>query len=104
MSPRAGLSTRSAALLVIAGLAVFVVLHAASAVIYPGGTFCDASAPRYRFWGNYVCDLTQPRSQLGVDNTRAARLATASFAAMAVAFVPFWWLLGALVGRGARAA
>ena len=61
-----------------------------------GGTYCEPEAAEYRFWGNFLCDLTQPVTGRGADNTRAALLARAAFAAVAVASAPFWWLLGGL--------
>jgi hypothetical protein len=91
--------SRVASAVVVAGLAGFLGFHGAAAVAYPGGTVCDASAPRYQVWGNFVCDVTQPRTSRGTDNGRSARLATAAFVFIGIAFVPFWWLRGALVGR-----
>jgi hypothetical protein len=95
----ATLRIRIASALVLAGLAAFVGLHVAGAIAYPGGTFCDAQAQRYQVLGNFVCDLTQPRNPRGQDNAVSARLAAAAFAGIAFAFVPFWWLLGGLLGR-----
>jgi len=97
---RAASSSRIASALIVSGVFAFLALQIAAAAAYPGGTFCDATAPRYQFWGNYVCDVMQPRSQAGVENALAVPLGTASFVAVAMAFVPFWWLVGGLVGRG----
>jgi hypothetical protein len=95
------LASRIASALVLAGLGAFLTLQIAAAVAYPGGSFCDEGATHYHFWGNFVCDVMQPHTQAGVDNTRAARLGTASFVAIAAAFIPFWWLVGRLVGGAA---
>jgi hypothetical protein len=91
--------TRIASVLVLVGLGAFLALHVAGAIAYPGGTFCDEQATRYQVMGNFVCDLTQPRTLRGADNAVSARLATAAFAFLAVAFAPFWWLVGGLLGR-----
>jgi hypothetical protein len=97
-------SSRIASALVMVCLVAFIALHTAAAVAYPGGTFCDADASRYQFWGNFLCDVMQPYAQRGVGNARAALLGKASFAAVAAALIPFWWLLGGLVGRRAKSA
>src|SRR5262245_16264972 len=100
-APRA--SSRAAALALALGLCAFVLLEIFAARAYPGGTYCEPAAASYRFWGNYLCDLTQPTTPRGADNAAAAKLARAAFAAIALAFVPFWWLLARLVAqRSAR--
>jgi hypothetical protein len=95
-------AARFARLAIVAGLVAFLGLHVAAAVGYRGGTFCDATAPRYEVWGNYVCDLIQPRSPGGADNRAVARLAIWAFLANALAFLPFWWRVSALCGPRAR--
>ncbi|WP_231864542.1 hypothetical protein [Sorangium cellulosum] len=95
---RVGQPTRVAPALILVGVSAFLVLTALAAAAYPGGTFCDANAPGYDFWGNFFCDLTQPVTQRGVDNTRARSLAQASFVCFSLALVPFWWVHGALLG------
>jgi hypothetical protein len=92
-----GHTTRVAPALILLGLAGFVALTALAAAVYPGGTFCDAGAPRYEFWGNFFCDLTQPVTQRGADNARSRTLAQASFASFSLALIPFWWELGGLI-------
>lgn len=103
-SPVSWSRSQVACAVVLASLAAFLGLQIAAAAAYPGGTFCDAHVRRYLFWGNYVCDVMQPRAPDGAANAGAALLGTLSFAAIAVGFVPFWWLVGALVGRGAGVA
>jgi hypothetical protein len=99
-----GHTTRVAPALILLGLAGFVALTALAAAVYPGGTFCNPAAPRYEFWGNFFCDLTQPVTQRGADNARSRALAQASFASFGLALVPFWWELGGLLrSRGGRA-
>jgi hypothetical protein len=87
------------AALVLAGLFGFVGLTARAALAYSGGTYCEPDATSYRFWGNFFCDLTAPVTRRGIDNAPAAALATAAFAAFALAVGPFFWLLGGLVRR-----
>lgn len=95
---RVGQPARVAPALILVGVSSFLVLTALAAAAYPGGTFCDANAPGYEFWGNFFCDLTQPVTQRGVDNARARSLAQASFVCFSLALVPFWWVHGALLG------
>ncbi|HEY3498095.1 MAG TPA: hypothetical protein VGK73_25525 [Polyangiaceae bacterium] len=90
---------RAAAAVLLVALALFLVLHALAALVYPGGTFCDPSADQYRFWGNFFCDLTQPVTQRGADNSRARLFAEASFVCFSVALAPFFWVLGGRMGR-----
>ena len=89
--------------LVLAGLFAFVLLTALAAAAYPGGTFCEPAADSYRFWGNFFCDLTQPVTLRGVDNSLAQRFSEASFIAFSLALLPFFWLLGSVVQRRAEA-
>jgi hypothetical protein len=93
-----GQTARVLSALILLGLAAFLVLTALAAAAYPGGTFCDANAAGYEFWGNFFCDLTQPVTQRGVDNQRSRVLALGSFACFSFALIPFWLKLGALVG------
>lgn len=92
-------TNRIAAAVVLGALAAFLVLHALAALAYPGGTFCDANAEGYRFWGNFFCDLTQPVTQRGIDNARARLFAEASFVCFALALGPFFWVLGSRLPR-----
>jgi hypothetical protein len=92
-----GRSTRVASALVLAGLLAFVLLTALSAAAYPGGTFCDPNASGYRFWDNFFCDLTQPVTQRGLDNSRSRALAQASFVCFSLALGPFFWVLGGML-------
>jgi hypothetical protein len=83
---------------VLAGVLGFVALVGAAATRYPGGTYCDPRAPRYQLWGNYVCDLTQPTTPGGRDNTASVPRARAAFVVIALGMAPFWWLVGGLAG------
>jgi hypothetical protein len=90
------MTRRVLSVVVLSGLAGFLVLGALGALAYPGGTFCEPSADAYRFWDNYFCDVTSAVTRRGEDNARGASLTHAAFASFAVALVPFWWLLGGL--------
>jgi hypothetical protein len=94
-----GLSPRIAGAVLVLALGSFLVSMALAARAYPGGTYCEPQADRYRFWGNFFCDLTRPLTARGEDNARAAAFMQAAFVAFACAVVPFFWLLGRTVGR-----
>jgi len=87
------------AALVVLGLGLFLLFSARAALLYSGGTYCEPDATRYRFWGNFFCDLTAPVTRRGVDNAHVAALAEAAFGGFALAAGPFFWLLGGLVER-----
>lgn len=83
---------------IVLGLAGFVVLTLLAALAYPGGSYCEPAAERYRFWGNFFCDVTAPITRRGQDNALGAWFALLSFAAFSFAAAPFFWLLGGLLG------
>jgi len=87
---------RSCSVAIVVGLLAFVVLTALAAAGYSGGTYCEPDADRYRFWGNFFCDLTGERTRRGFDNAHVAALANAGFLGFSLALGPFFWLLGAL--------
>jgi hypothetical protein len=91
--------SRRLATLSIVALSAFLVLVTLAAAAYPGGTYCEPAADRYRFWGNYFCDLTAPVTGRGEDNSRTAELTEAAFACFALAAAPFFTLLGRMSGR-----
>jgi len=93
---------RSLALVLVLALGAFLVLMALAAAAYPGGTYCEPNADRYRFWGNYFCDLTAPVTARGESNAHSAAFAEAAFVSFGVAEAPFFWLLG-LMAKHARA-
>jgi len=94
MTPR-----KAAALLLLLGLCAFAVLTGLAAAAYPGGTYCEPDADRYRFFGNYFCDLTASVTARGEENARSAAFAQAAFVAFGLAATPFFWLLGGFSER-----
>lgn len=93
------LPPRLLATLSLVALAAFLVLMALAAAAYPGGTYCEPTADRYRFWGNFFCDLTAAVTGRGEDNSRSAALAEAAFVCFALAAGPFFALLGRMSGQ-----
>jgi hypothetical protein len=83
----------------LALLAIFCVSIGVAMRLYPGGTWSDPSAVGHRFWENFFCDLLHIRALDGESNERGARAAKLGMLAFAAALVPFWILLGHLVGR-----
>jgi hypothetical protein len=94
--PRRARALRAAAVVLTLGVAGFVLSSAFAAAAYPGGTYCEPDAERYRFFGNYFCDLTAPVTIRGEYNGPSAQLTRAAFACFALATAPFFWLLGGL--------
>jgi hypothetical protein len=92
--------SRALSVVVLVGLFGFLVLAVLGALAYPGGTYCEPSARVYRFWDNFLCDVTSEITRRGEDNAAGARLTRAAFGSFAVALAPFWWLLGGLGSRG----
>jgi hypothetical protein len=95
---RAYLVHTAAAWLALA-LVGFVALTALAALNYPGGTYCEPQATQYRFWGNFLCDLTAKVTARGQDNARSAAFAEAAFASFSLGLGPFFWLLAELAAR-----
>jgi hypothetical protein len=93
--------SRATSVVVLAGLAIFFLLAALGARAYPGGTYCEPDADAYRFWGNFLCDVTSGVTRRGEDNARGASLTRAAFIVFAFVLAPFWWLVGALSSRRA---
>lgn len=93
------LSARPLATLSLVALGAFLMLMTLAAVAYPGGTYCEPAADRYRFWGNYFCDLTASVTGRGEDNSKSAALTEAAFVCFALAAAPFFVLLGRMSGR-----
>lgn len=90
------LRDRALALAVVLSVLAFVGLMGLAGAAYPGGTWGDPGHQGHSFFGNFFCDLTQPVALGGVDNARAAALATWGMVALGVGLVPFWWLFPAL--------
>jgi hypothetical protein len=97
--PERARGARALGVVLAIGVVGFVALSALAAVAYPGGTYCEPAAERYRFLGNYFCDLTAPVTLRGADNRVSANLTRAAFACFALATAPFFWLLGGLSFR-----
>jgi len=103
-SRRLGLSPRRCALLIALGWLAFAGLFAASAALYPGGTWLDRGTYGHRFFANYFCDLTQPVSLSGVNNPLGSRLAQAAMLSFAAALSGFFWLVPRYFAHSPRAA
>jgi hypothetical protein len=88
--------SRALPAVVLAGLVGYLLFTALGARAYPGGTYCEPSADAYRFWGNFLCDVTSAVTRRGEDNARGAMLTHGAFASFAVALAPFWWLMGSM--------
>jgi hypothetical protein len=73
-------------------------------LVYPGGNWLDRAAHGHRFFANYICDLTQPLSLSGVNNSLGSRLAQLAMVCFAVALSGFFWLVPWHFEQSARAA
>lgn len=69
----------------------FYVSYAISAVLYPGGTWEDASTVGHAFWKNYLCDILEETAHNGVPNPGRG-YGLAAFALLFVTLL-FWWAL-----------
>lgn len=94
---------RRCALTLLGAWLAFLGLFCAAGAIYPGGNWLDRSAHGHVFFANYFCDLTQPVSLSGVDNSLGSRLAQLALLCFAVALAAFFWLIPRYFVGGARA-
>ena len=103
-------SERRAASAIVASVALFVALIAASMALYPGGTSWDPRSAGHDFWRNFLCDLERPTALDGTPNPVGARLGQAAMLVLALGLLPFFHRVGALargaprLGRTARVA
>jgi hypothetical protein len=81
----------------------FVGFLAAAMAVYPGGTWSDRSVSGHHFFANFLCDLTQPSSLSGVNNSRGAALAQIGLLLFGLALAGFFAMLPAHFRVGARA-
>jgi hypothetical protein len=85
----------------LAALAAFVLSLAASASVYPGGSWLHPRASGgFSILENFWCDLLREPAHNGAQNTRAVTLATLAFAAIALALGPFWLEVSRLLAPG----
>jgi len=91
-------------LVLLACLAGFVSLIVAAMWLYPGGNWLDRGVAGHRFFANFLCDLTQPISLSGVDNSASAGCAKVAMLLFAGALASFFWVLPRLVRFEARLA
>ena len=85
-------------------LAAFAGFLAAAMVVYPGGNWLDRRAVGHRFFANFLCDLTQPISLSGVNNSLGAVLAQIGMLFFALALAGFFALVPAHFSAGSRVA
>jgi hypothetical protein len=88
---------------VILSIAAFCVLHGMAALTYPGGTVFDSYTTGYRFWGNYLCDLTHSTALNG-DANPSANLARVSMLALSTGLAACFWLVPPLLRMRRREA
>ena len=103
-SARARSAARRLALLTALSWLAFGGLFAAAMQVYPGGNWHDRAAPGHRFFANYFCDLTQPVSLSGVNNSVGSGLAQLAMLFFAAALAGFFWLIPRFFEPGARVA
>lgn len=105
MNPRDLRDLRVSGFVSVAALAFFVALTGWAMVLYPGGTFLDATTHGYDFWLNFWCDLLRDPALGGAPNDEGARFAALGMIALGVALVPFARLCTRLMRapRGRRA-
>jgi hypothetical protein len=84
------------------GLVGFLGFMAAAMALYPGGNWLDRSALGHRFFANFFCDLTQPISLSGVNNSLGSRLAQLAMLFFALALAGLFWLVPVQFALGSR--
>lgn len=77
-------------MLVRAGVALFAGLTAASAALYPGGSFCRPRARGVDLWLNFFCDLHHARAINGAPNALGSRLGQLGALALVLAVAALW--------------
>ncbi len=94
---------RTAALVVLADVAVTVVLLGLSMSRYPGGTWCHRESVGHAFWGNFLCDLVWGTSLGGRPNPTGSRLGELAMVVLALGIGLFFLVLPVLFPRKPRA-
>ncbi len=87
---------------IVASVALFVVLVAASMAVYPGGHSWDRTAVGHDFWRNFLCDLERESALDGSPNVLGAALGRAAMLILALGLLPFFARVSALAAGAAR--
>lgn len=89
--------------LVMTGMALFVVLYLLAAFLYPGGSDVDRLAKGFSWRHNYWCELMAPVAQNGMSNT-ARPVAIIALAVLAISLLLFWYTIPFLFTAKSRLA
>jgi hypothetical protein len=90
---------------IIVSVIGFLVLEAAAAFVYPGGTWWHRQSHGYTFWENYLCDAVQRRAIDGLPNP-GAPLAALAMLLLTLGLAAMWTRVPRLFahrGRGSLA-
>jgi hypothetical protein len=87
---------------IVACVLAFVALVVPAMLLYPGGTWWDATTHGHRFWQNFLCDLEWRVALDGQPNIVGSRLAEAALLSLVLAFVPFWLVVPRLFADDPR--
>lgn len=90
---RTGRATACASHFALLSMGLFLLLHLAAALLYPGGNFLQPGAGDYSLMRNFWCDLMEREAWNGRPNP-GRPFALASLAALALAIVGHWTHLG----------
>ncbi len=81
---------RQLAAIAIISLLLFVTAFAVAASLYPGGTWASRAILGHSFFGNYLCDLMQPRALNGRPAELGSLFARFGTVALSVAHASFY--------------
>lgn len=81
---------RQLAAIAIVSLLLFVTAFAVAASLYPGGTWTSRTLLGHSFFGNYLCDLMQPRALNGQPAELGSLFARFGTVALSVAHASFY--------------
>jgi len=93
---------RQASRCTLAALAVFVLVLAAAAALYPGGSWSDRGSQGFSLGRNFWCDLLRSQAINGADNAASRRLSALAFVALAAALWCYWRPASAFGSSGAQ--
>jgi hypothetical protein len=87
---------------ILASVAAFVALYVPAMLLYPGGTWFDATTRGASFWQNFLCDLEARVALDGRPNPIGSRLAQAAMLVLTLGLAPFWVAIAQLVTESAE--
>lgn len=76
----------------IVGMAIYIILFAYTATLYPGGSINEPLASSHSYFHNFLCDLMNPTAANGVENT-ARPFAIIAHLILSLTMISFFYIL-----------